>query len=88
MTLRNRQTALFIILFWLVSIIFFMILSTYFDLELYFGLSFLGILIMIEMLDTVFVKPRYILYLRYVVAAGVIIFGAIVARKILEILNT
>ena len=87
MAMNKKQIALFAILIWIFLIDFFMILSPspIIDFELFFCLSFLGILIMFEVLTPLFVKPRYILYLRYIVAVGVMIFGVIIAQKILDV---
>ncbi len=86
--MRKKHLAGFALLAWLFTIAFFMVLSAYVDLELYFALGFIGLLILVELSDTVFARPRYLLRLRYVVAGGVVVFGAIVARKVLEILGT
>lgn len=90
MAMNKKQIALTAILIWIFLINFFLILSPspIIDFELFFCLSFLGILIMFEVLTPLFVKPRYILYLQYVIAAGVMIFGVIVAQKALEIFGS
>jgi hypothetical protein len=90
MAMNKKQIALFAILIWIFLINFILILSPspIVDFELFFCLSFLGFLIMCGVLTPSYVKPRYILYLRYIVAAGVMIFGVIVAQKVLEIFGS
>jgi len=88
MAMNKKQIALFAILIWMFLINFFFVLSNSFIIELFFCLSFLGILIVFEVLTPLFVKPRYILNLRLVIAAGVIIFGVIFVRKVLEVFGS
>ena len=56
------------------------------DLEIYFVLFLIGILIVVELIDTISATPRYLANLRYIIAIGVVLFGWIVATKVLEIL--
>jgi hypothetical protein len=44
-------------------------------------------LIVVELIDTISATPRYLSHLRYIIAIGVVIFGWIVATKVLEILS-
>jgi hypothetical protein len=83
----TKRLAIMLLLLWLLAVTIFMTASRYYDLELFFALGFIGILVLVEMIDTVYAKPRSQRRLRYMVAAGVIVFGAIVARKVLEILG-
>jgi len=75
--------ALFI---WLVIISVFSLLAYRIDLEIFFVLWLIGILVIVELMDTRFSLPRYHRYIKYLVAAGIILFGCIVAQKVLEIL--
>jgi hypothetical protein len=88
MPLERQQLAIGALIAWLFTILFFMVLSTYLDLELFFALGFIGILIIAELTDTVYAKPLWLLRMRYVIAAGVVIFAFVVARKVLEILGS
>jgi hypothetical protein len=88
MTIRKKHLAAGGVILWLCIITFFMILSSHLDLEIFFVLWLIGILIAVELIDPAFARPSYLRYLRYAIATGVILFGAIVANKVLEILNS
>jgi hypothetical protein len=88
MSRKVRYFGAGVMFLWLVIVIFFMILAGRLDLEIFFVLWLIGILIIVELVDPAFCRPHYLLYLRYVIAVGVVIFGTIVAGKVLEILGT
>ena len=71
---------------WLVIITFFMILNRTLDLEVFFVLSLIGLLVVAVLIDGAFSRPRYMRYISYLIAAGVALFAYIVVEKILEIL--
>ena len=71
---------------WLIIIAFFMVLSRTLDLEVFFVLSLIGLLVIAVLIDGAFSRPRYMRYLGYIIAAGVALFAYIVVEKILEIL--
>lgn len=71
---------------WLITIAFFMVLSRTLDLEVFFVLSLIGLLVIAVLIDGAFSRPRYMRHIGYLIAAGVAIFAYIVAQKILEIL--
>ena len=71
---------------WLMVIIAFMLLRQTFDLEIFFVLALIGLLVVVVMIDTSSVQPRYIRRMKYVVATAFLIFGYIVANRIVEIL--
>jgi len=71
---------------WLIIITFFMVLNRTLDLEVFFVLSLIGLLVVAVLIDGAFSRPRYMRYLGYLIAAGVALFAYIVAEKILEIL--
>ena len=75
--------ALFI---WVVIVSVFSLLAYRIDLEIFFVLWLIGILVIVELMDTRFSLPRYLRYIKYLVAAGIVLFGGIVAQKVLEIL--
>jgi len=71
---------------WMIVIIAFMLLARTLSLEIFFVLWLIGLLVVAELAEPAFLRPRYLQYLRVVIAAGVIVFGAVVAQKVLEIL--
>jgi hypothetical protein len=85
--MHKKRIALLALTLWLILIIAFMILARTLDLEIFFVLWLIGILVVVELVSGASATPRYLKYLRFVIAAGVIIFGAIVAQKVLEILS-
>lgn len=72
---------------WLMIVLLFMILAQSLNLEIFFVLWLIGLLIVVELVDPAFVQPRYIRAVKFIIAAGVIVFGVIVAQKVLEIIN-
>ncbi len=83
---KKKLVALLAFLSWIGVILSFMILTSNIDLEFFFGLTFLGILLLIEMIDTSFVKSRYVFYLRYIVVVYWIIFGIFFTQKISKVI--
>jgi hypothetical protein len=85
--MKKKDLAVIIITIWLVIITIFMILAARIDLEIFFVLWLIGLLVIVELMDTRFSLPPYMRYLKYVVAAGILLFGGIVALKVMEILG-
>jgi hypothetical protein len=85
--MHKKRIALLALTLWLILIIAFMLLARTLDLEIFFVLWLIGILVIVELVSGAHATPRYLKYLKFIIAAGVIIFGAIVAQKVLEILS-
>ena len=73
---------------WVMLLLLFQVLAFRLDLEVFFVLWLIGVLVVAEMVDATTVQPRQIRYLKYFIAVQVVIFGAIVAEKVLEILSS
>ena len=56
------------------------------SLELFFVLSLIGFLVVVELTAPVAVTPRWRRRLVWIVALGLLVFGYVVVRRILEIL--
>ena len=56
------------------------------ELELFFVLSLIGFLVVVELTAPVAVTPTWRRRLPWFIAIGLVVFGAIVIRRILEIL--
>ena len=82
----KKYYALAALVAWLIIVAFFMIMNRTLDLEVYFVLALIGLLVVAVMIDGAFARPRYMRYIGYLIAVGVAIFAYIVAEKILEIL--
>jgi hypothetical protein len=85
--MRKKDLAAIVIACWLVIISCFMLLAYRIDLEIFFVLWLIGLLVIVELMDTRFTLPPYLRYIKYLVAVGIILFGAIVTQKVLEILS-
>ena len=85
--MRKKQLATITLALWLIIIALCMIFIERIDLALFFILGFIGFLVIIELMEPYYVKPAYRLYIRFLIAAGIVIFGAIIAQKVLEMLG-
>jgi hypothetical protein len=85
--MRKKDLAAIVIAIWLVIISCFMLLAYRIDLEIFFVLWLIGLLVIVELMDTRFTLPPYLRYIKYLVAVGIVLFGAIVTQKVLEILS-
>jgi hypothetical protein len=85
--MKKKDLAVTVIAIWLMIVSIFMLLAYQVDLEIFFVLWLIGLLVIVELMDTRFSLPPYMRYLKYVVAAGILLFGGIVAGKVLEILH-
>jgi hypothetical protein len=84
--MKKKILSAIVMVIWLVLVSVFMLLARRFDLEIFFVLWLIGILVIVELADTRFSLPLYLRYIKYMVAAGIVLFGGIVTLKVLEIL--
>ena len=85
--MKKKNLAAIVLVIWLVIISIFMILARSINIEIFFVLWLIGILVVVELIDTRFTLPSYLRYLKYIIAAGIVLFGGIVTQKVLEILS-
>jgi hypothetical protein len=85
--MRKKNLAAIVIAAWLIIISIFMLLAWRIDVEIFFVLWLIGILVVVELMDTQFSLPPYLRYIKYLIAAGIVLFGGIVTLKVLEILS-
>lgn len=85
--MMKKHLAISALAAWVILVIGFMVLARALDLEIFFVLWLIGILIIVELASDHMATPRYLSMLKMVIASGVILFGVIVARKIMEILS-
>ncbi len=88
MTGAKKYYATAVLAAWLILVAFLMVLNRILDLEVFFVLSLIGLLVIAVLIDGAFSRPRYMRYLSYLIVAGVALFAYIVIQKILEILAT
>ena len=84
--MKKKVLAAIALVVWLVIIAVFSLLANRVDLEIFFVLWLIGLLVIVELMDMRYSLPPYLRYIKYLVAAGIIVFGGIVTQKVLEIL--
>ena len=84
--MRKEQIAIIALAVWLSLISVFMLLSQSFNLEIFFVLSLIGFLIIVELIAPKYIQTGYVRYIQYVLAGAIVIFGLIFVQKVLEIL--
>jgi hypothetical protein len=84
MPMRKEQIAIIALSVWLILIAIFMLLAQTFNLEIFFVLSLIGFFIILEVITPKYIRPGYLRYIQYILAAGILIFGVIVAQKVME----
>ena len=87
-SLNKRLLIITFLSLWLIIIIFFMLLGLTINLEVFFVLWLIGLLILVEMADNHFVRPGFIKGLMVLAGIGTMIFGLIVIHKIWVILSS
>jgi hypothetical protein len=85
--MRKQQIAIIALTMWLTIVSIFMLLAQSIDFKVLIVLWFMGILVIMALIEPQYVKPDYLRYIRFITAAGIVIFVAIVALKVLEILG-
>jgi hypothetical protein len=86
--MRKEQISIIALSVWLILITFFMLIAQTFDIGIFFVLSLIGLFIIIELITPKYIRPGYLRYIQYILAAGIVIFGVIVVQKVMEILAT
>jgi hypothetical protein len=81
----TQRLPVIVLIIWFAVITAFMLLNQALDLEVFFVLALIGLLVVVELIDTTTVQPRTLRRIKYVIAVGVLLFGYIVASKIMEI---
>lgn len=71
---------------WVVIIVTFMAFSYIINLEILFVLWLIGLLVTVELADSMYLQPTYMKSIKMITAISVFIFGIIVALKVLEII--
>jgi hypothetical protein len=87
MTEKKKQIMIVVLIFWLLLVIFFMILARNVNLEIFFVLFLIGLLVVVELIGPSFIHPPYLRYLKFLVAVSIMIFTVIIAQKLMEILR-
>lgn len=85
--MRKQQIAIIALAVWLIIVSTFLLLSQRVDLEFFLILCLMGMLVIMQLMQSSFAQPVYLRYIRYLMAAGTLMFGVIVALKVLDILG-
>jgi len=85
--LTRQRTFMYLLSAWMFVVLTLMALSHAFDITLFFILMLIGFLVLVELMSPYHVSPRWLRRLSWVVAAGVIVFMLIVAKRAMEILG-
>jgi hypothetical protein len=85
--MRKEQIAIIAFAVWLTVIAVFMVLTQRVDFEIFFVLSLIGLLVIVELIGPKYVQDRSVRYFWYLLGAGIAIFSAIVVLKVIEILG-
>jgi hypothetical protein len=85
--MRKIEIAVISFSVWLIVISYFMLLTGRFELALFFILGFIGFLLIVDLIKPHYVKPSYMRYIRYLIIIGIVVFGAVIVQKIMEILG-
>jgi uncharacterized membrane protein YadS len=83
--MRKQQIAIIALALWLTLVSAFMLLAQRADLEIFLVLSLIGMLVIMQLMQSNYVQPGYLKYIRYLTAAGIVMFGVIIALKLLDI---
>ena len=85
--MRKEQIAIIAFAGWLISITVFMIFTQRVDFIVFFVLSLIGLLIIVELIGLTYLQPGYLRYILYLLAAGIAIFSAIIVVKVMVLLG-
>jgi threonine/homoserine efflux transporter RhtA len=86
MATRRRIRFIQAQLVWMLAVIVVLALLGSLELELFFVVSLIGFLIVVELTAPIAVTPAWRRRLPWLIAVGLVVFGVIVIRRILEIL--
>lgn len=86
MATRRRWQFIHGQLAWMLGVILILAVVGSLELELFFVLSLIGFLVVVELTAPIAVTPAWRRRLPWLIALGLLVFGAIVIRRILAIL--
>lgn len=86
MVLEKRRQFVYALVAWMVSVILLLTALNALELELFFVVSLIGLLVVVELTAPFNVTPRWRRRLLPVIVAGLAGFGYIVTRRIIAIL--
>jgi hypothetical protein len=87
MGISSRCVPAIAVTFWTILILFLMMVTGNLHLEIYFILVLVGVLVIVELTESPYSRPRYLNYTKLVVVGIVILFGLILANKMLGMIR-
>jgi hypothetical protein len=81
----KEQIAISVPAAWLTVIPVFMVFAGNVNFGIFFVISLIGLLVIVELAGLKYVRPRFLRYIRYLVGAGIAAFSTIVVGKVTEI---
>jgi hypothetical protein len=85
--MRKKQIAAIVLALWLAIISVVMLFMERIDMIEFFILGLIGFLVIIELTEPTYVTPGYFHYVRFLIAAGLLIFGVIVVQVMMDTLG-
>lgn len=82
---RGLSSAVFIT--WMMVIVGLMLIVGTLDLEVFFVMALIGLLVIVILIDTSSLQPDHLRRMKYLAAGGILIFGYIVANRIMGLLS-
>jgi hypothetical protein len=82
----KEEIAIIALALWLTLIAIFILLTKSVNLEIFFVLSLIGFLIIVELITPKYIRPGYLRYIQDMLTAAIAIFVLIVAKHLIEIL--
>lgn len=84
--MQRKQVAIIAFTVYLIAIMVFMFFVQQFNLDLFFVLALLGLLVTAMLIRFQYVRPAYQRWIGYLIWAGIVIFIAIASTKIMGII--
>jgi hypothetical protein len=84
--MRKQQTSIIAFAAWITVVSAILILARWIDIEVFFILCLIGFLVIVQIIQPAYIQPGYLRYIKYLIAVGIILFGIIVIRRVLEII--
>ncbi len=85
--MRKQQIAIIALALWLTLVTTIMFQVRQVNLHFFLVLSVVGLLVIMQFIQSNFVQPGYMRHIRYIIAAGIVILCVIVGLKVLDILG-
>ena len=87
MTTQRRQRFIHAQVAWMLTVVVVLAAIGSLSLELFFFLSLVGFFLVVELTSPVAVTPPWRRRIRWIIAAGFLVFAYLVARRLFEILS-